>query len=198
MATDLFDGSGNLGAPNWTVVTGAFNQSGGTCYGNAADASSLAVYTGGGALSNDHEATIVLTPRGSGQYIGPAVRCSSSEFTCAGIDCDSVDLYLSTFAAGVQTVLPGFPVASPAAGTSITLRASGTTLSYYYDGVLQGSFTPAGLPASGRYGIQSYSNGTGTGTPSWVGNELAPAAASLAAEQMQSMRRPMAQALRHF
>lgn len=172
MATDTFGGSGNL-TGNWTVVTGAFNQSGGVVYGNSANASAYA-YWNADTFTDDQEAWIIADPLAGSNYIGPAVRCATGAFTCANLDVSSGDLYISTWSAGTQTVVAG-PLAAPTAGDKVTLRAVGTTLSYYFNDVLQNSYTPGGLPSSGRLGITAY-NDVGTGASEWTGTSLGAAA----------------------
>lgn len=173
MAQDLFGGSGALNA-NWTVVAGSFVEGGGNAYGGSAAASSMAVYNAE-TPGNDHEAYIILQPRGGGDYHGPAVRCSAGAFTCANVDAGADGLYISTWAAGTQTVVAG-PLTCPAAGTKITLRAVGTQLRLYFDDVEQtgsGSpWTPGGLPASGTWGMTAYNNNQGTGASEWGGTNL--------------------------
>lgn len=176
MASDTFSGTGNLTAP-WTVVSGSFNQTGGACYGNVGATSSYAVNTTDGVIG-DQDSEITLNPSGSGQFFGPCVRGSSSAFTCGAVDAGSDGVYVSTWAAGTQTLVAG-PLTPPAAGTLVKLRAEGaTTLRLYYAGVEQvglGSpFTAAGLPASGYYGVVAYSNGTTTGAADWTGTDLNP------------------------
>jgi hypothetical protein len=174
MATDTFDGSGTLTSP-WTVIAGSFNQTGGIVYGNSNSISSFAVNTSTGVLG-DQECTVTMTPRGSGQFIGPAVRCSSSAHTGAAVDCSSDGLYINTWSAGTATTLPGMPITAPAAGTAIKLRATGSnTLRLYYNGVEQtglGSPFTATFPATGYCGLSAYSNGTGTGATDWTGEAL--------------------------
>lgn len=181
MATDTFAGSGNLTSP-WTVVAGSFNQTGGAVYGNTGATSSLAVYTTGGVIG-DQEASVTMNPRGSGQFIGPAVRGSSSAFTCANVDSGADGLYISYWVAGTQTVVVG-PLTAPAAGTVINLRATGTgagnQLRLYFDSVEQtGSGSPwtvgTNIPNTGYTGITAYSNGTTTGATDWTGTDLTPA-----------------------
>jgi hypothetical protein len=175
MPTDDFSGSGALGG-DWTVTAGSFTQSGGNCYGDTGSTSSFAIYTTG-SVSDDHESETTLQPRGSGQYFGPVVRGNTTDSACANVDAGADGLYVSTWSAGgAQTVIIG-PVTCPAAGTRIKLRAVGTQLRLYYDDVEQtgeGSpWTPAGLPATGRYGISAYSNGTSTGASAWTGANVA-------------------------
>lgn len=181
MATDTFSGSGNLTAP-WTVVAGSFNQTGGACYGAAAAASSYAVNTTDGILG-DQEAEVTANPLEVGVYIGPAVRGSSSAFTCANVDASSGDLYVSTWAAGTQTVVAG-PITAPTAGNTVKLRATGTgagnQLRLYYNGVEQtglGSPWTVGtaLPDTGYTGITAYNNSGTTGAADWTGTNLGAA-----------------------
>ena len=172
MPTDDFSGSGALGG-DWTVTAGSFTQSGGSCYGDTNSTSSFAIYTTG-SVSTDHKSGVVLQPRGSGQFFGVVVRGNTSDSACANVDAAADGLYVSTWdAGGSQTVLPGFPITCPAAGTLIELEAVGTTLRLLFDGVEQWSGTPAGLPVSGRYGICAYSTGTTTGASSWTGADVA-------------------------
>lgn len=178
MATDTFAGSGNLTSP-WTVVAGSFNQTGGAVYGNTGATSSYAVNTTDGVLG-DQEAEVTMTPSGSGQFIGPAVRGSNAAFTCANVDAGSDGVYISTWSGGTQTVVTG-PLSAPAAGTAIKLRATGTgagiQLRLYFNGAEQtGSGSPwtVGTACSdtGYTGITAYSNGTTTGASDWTGTNL--------------------------
>jgi len=173
MATDTFAGSGNL-TGNWTVIAGAFNQTGGAVYGSSGGASSYAWWNAD-TFSDDQEAYIIVSPIGGGHYIGPAVRCAEGAFTCANLDCSSGDLYISTWSGGTQTVVAG-PLTAPVNGDKVTLRAEGTTLSYYFNDVLQNSYTPGGLPSSGRLGITAYHSGTTTGATDWTGVDLGASA----------------------
>jgi hypothetical protein len=170
-ASDSFTGTGNL-TGNWTVVVGSFNQTGGAVYGNTGAASSYA-YWNAHADSGDQEAEVTMNPSASGQYIGPVVRGATAAFTCAAVDCDSSQLYLSIWTAGAQSVVSGFPITAPAAGTVIKLRAEGaSTLRLYFNGVEQTGFgspyTVSGMLSTGRKGIGAYSNGTTTGAADWA------------------------------
>lgn len=177
MPTDLFSGSGALSS-DWTVDQGAFNQTGGSCYGNTSGASSVARYTLS-SPGNDHEAHVVGNPTGSGQFIGVCVRKAvGSAFTCANFDWGTDGLYVSTWAAGVQTQVSGSPFAAPAAGTKVGLRAVGGNLYLLYNDVIQQTWTSlAGLPASGTWGLTAYSSGTVTGAAEWSATDLSGSSA---------------------
>lgn len=173
MPTDLFGGSGALNG-NWSVQAGSFIESGGNCYGDTASTSSLARYAAS-SPGDDHEASVIFVRAPGGDFIGPAVRIAPAAFTCANVDCSDTALYVSTWAAGSQTVIIG-PQTPPANGTKITLRAVGTQLRLYFDSVEQtglGSpWTPGGLPSTGTWGISAYSSGGTNGASEWEGVDL--------------------------
>lgn len=179
MPVDLFGGSGALSA-DWTVDQGSFNQSAGAAFANAAGASSVARYVTE-TPGDDHEAYVIGQPLGTGHFIGVCVRKAvGAAFTCANFDWGTDGLYVSTWAAGVQTQVSGSPFTAPAAGTKVTLRAVGADLYLLYNDVVQQTWTSlAGLPASGTWGMTGYSNGSGTGASEWGGTDLSATGPSI-------------------
>lgn len=170
MATDSFTGSGAL-TGNWTEVTGTFNQTGGAVYGNSAG-SAYAVWTGS-SFSDDQEVETTIAPLGGGQYIGGALRCSAGAFTCVQVQISSADLYLYKWAAGTPTTIAG-PLTAPSSGDVVKIRMVGDTLTYYFNGSLQGTYGSVGAPASGSIGLVSFGTGTTTGVSDWTGTSLSP------------------------
>jgi len=163
VVTDTFSyANGDLHAANanWVYQVGTFTVSSNAVYGQATLA--LAYRTDGPTSTANEWAqeTVVETGVSGTQVNGPCVRMQTAASTayCAGIALDEVDIFL--WNAGALTVLKA--LGTPKTGDVIRIQATGTTISIYQNGILQGSVTDATI-ASGNTGIYSSSNTTANG-----------------------------------
>jgi hypothetical protein len=106
---------------------------------------------------NDTQTSYVVTNPSSANYKGPAVRMNGTAQASSSFYC-----YFSH--GEIQRVVNGFNTTVAGGlgvfgnGDNAEIRASGTSISAYRNGVLQGSATDAGI-ASGSAGIGFYGGG---------------------------------------
>jgi hypothetical protein len=173
-ASDDFNrANGALGA-NWTQqITGtSLVIVSNHAEANTSATSTWAFYTTG-TWANDQESSATITC-GDSSYEGVSVRMSgvdaaSNNYTYV-TDCSSAS-QIQKRVAGVDTNL-SVGLSIPASGSVIKLRAVGTTLTAYDDGVSIGSIGDADL-ASGKPGIFQYSSGGGSSwLDDWLGADV--------------------------
>lgn len=195
-ATDSFttgtDATLQVYSANWTVTAGTFNVSESTdnvwleTYGNA-----LAYWNADSFNDNQYSKVTVTTNTTDAICAGPAVRCHASAVTCYAVVLGGLYYMFPDDASGmvdkIQIVkfvngarswigtLGGR--ASPATGTVVELRATGTstvTLAVYYGGVYQFEETDSSSPiASGSAGMAGFANSVPPRLDDWEGGDVA-------------------------
>jgi hypothetical protein len=107
-------------------------------------------------FSDDHEATVTISTAGSGDVCGPTVRHAGTTADCYMLYIDTVNTSskrLSKVVSGVRTTLVGAANATVANGDIVTLRAIGSTISWYKNGVLQETITGQTDHTTGQPGL---------------------------------------------
>ena len=162
MSDDFNRANGGLGA-NWTSqVNTALAISSNHVIAGSSGENEASYYNG--AWSNDQESSAVFTWGGTA-YLGVTVRASGTggSFTCYYFLTDGSSYSeLGKYVSGAQTIL-STSFAHPASGSVVKIRAVGTAINIYDDGVAIGGspFTDASI-ASGNPGIYDYDGGAFT------------------------------------
>lgn len=161
---DSFTGGAGANIPNppwvqemnaiWHYVAG-FWPSGSDGIGGLANNHNIARYNASG-LATDQEAQIKLTSIGAGipDWAGPMVRCQAGAASGYLFKGGTVSSKISKIVAGVETVLVAGGAAA-ANGDTLKLRATGTLLEGFINGVLALSVVDASF-AAGDPGIYAY------------------------------------------
>lgn len=168
-ASDNFDrADGAIGA-NWAEDTGNWDIASNVCVQRTtASAFYKARYTATAPATNDYYSeAVVVSPTGSSQGTGVAVRMSAAANTCYGYYYYGGDnAYLSEITAGVETILDTGGAVTAATSYTARLEANGTALTGTRNGGADVSATDATL-ATGGWGLAAFSGVAAGVTMSW-------------------------------
>lgn len=171
--SDTFNrADGALGA-DWTALGTTGTIAGNQYAGPATEA--LDYYDNGTPPANCYVQAVAVNIPTAPNFAYIALRLDTATANFYQVGWDATAASIKRVDAGVPTTL-GATLTSPSAGQTVRLEASGSTLSVYYDGILQATRTDSTYSAAGRSGIGSL--GTGTRVDDFQTGTIAPGAST--------------------